>query len=160
MVREIREDRAFWVGYLVLLLVGVFLGLRSERTIAAVLAAHKLGVACSTPTTQQSTFDPVRLSLRDSLLVQAQPTVRDPFHAPPAKQQPRRVETRPALPEIPSLRALLYDKVNPSAKISIGSSLSGWLHEGDQFRGWTVADITPTSVWVSKESRVYVIRPQ
>ena len=160
MVREIREDRTFWVGYLVLLLVGVFLGLRSERTIAAVLAAHKYSVACSTPTTEQSAFDPVRLGLRDSLLVQARPTARDPFHAPPAKPQPRREEKRPALPEIPSLRALLYDKVNPSAKISVGSSLSGWLHEGDQFRGWTVVDITPTSVWVSKESRVYVIRPQ
>jgi len=160
VVRDIRNDKGFWTGYLLLLLVGVFLGLRSERTVTAVLAAQNRDIRSTSPSTGSLDIQPARLEFRDSLLVHTQPKVRDPFHPLPVKTKPRKVEPKPELPEIPSLRALLYDSVNPSAQINIGSSKSGWLHEGESFRGWTVINITPQSVWISKEHRTYVIRQE
>jgi hypothetical protein len=160
VVREIRNDKGFWAGYAVLLLVGIFLGLRSERTVTTVLAANSRDIRSTSPSTGPVIIDPVRLVLQDSLLVHTEPKVRDPFHPLPVKPKPRREEPKPELPEIPSLRALMYDSVNPSAQINIGSSRSGWLYEGDTFRGWKVINITQQSVWISKAHRTYVIRQE
>ncbi len=57
----------------------------------------------------------------------------------------------------PDLRALLYDNVNPSVQLSSGATTSGWLHKGDSFLGWTVVEITATSIRISRGGESIVL---
>lgn len=91
---------------------------------------------------------------------------RDPFGGPSA-QRSRAVDSdvgdevalatetpkKPAADAVPALKALVYDNVRPSVQLACEDALSPWLGQGDTFKGWTVLEIGPGSVWIRNGSR-------
>jgi len=71
---------------------------------------------------------------------------------------PETLAAGPPAPPTLALRAILVDRVGSSAKIRLGDEASGWLSEGDTFRGWTVVRIWPDSVEVRKDGRTRVLK--
>ncbi len=90
---------------------------------------------------------------------------RDPFRGPSAQpvrendgaavQTAEAVATpaKPATASVPALRALVYDNVRPSVQLACEDAISPWLGQGDTFKGWTVLEIGPGSVWIRNGSR-------
>ncbi len=88
---------------------------------------------------------------------------RDPFRAPSAQRtfdgsaapahtaQAQNVAT--AADAVPVLRALVFDNVRPSVQLACEDATSPWLGQGDTFKGWTVLEIGPGSVWIRNGSR-------
>ena len=60
---------------------------------------------------------------------------------------------KPAADAVPALKALVYDNVRPSVQLACEDALSPWLGQGDTFKGWTVLEIGPGSVWIRNGSR-------
>ncbi len=163
MSRKARKDVAFWTGCGAVLLFVLVLGLRCGQTVSAVLSARGQPTPEAKAAGGTGTADAFEIARRDSLVAAATPGERNPFRDPPPRERAptRRPETpRPVSEPPPSLRALLYDTVNPSVQLAVGNSASGWLLEGDVFKGWTVAAITPTSVTVTRGNRSLVLNSE
>jgi hypothetical protein len=149
MATDITSDKTLRMSLAFMALLVLVLGLRSQKTVTSVLtldhASHTASV--QTPT---GDLDLVRIDERDRRIAEAKPTGRDPFLQRETK--PRTVKVPVELREVlaPSLGALLYDNVNPSAQISIEGERSEWLRQGDEFKGWTIKSITPESVTITK----------
>jgi hypothetical protein len=97
------------------------------------------------------------LEAMDRRIASSAPCDRDPFSNPQVL-----VATRPGGSAVepagsPLLRMLLYDNVSPTVQLSVGEALSGPLHVGDTFRGWTVDAIRTTSVLVSRGGETLVL---
>jgi hypothetical protein len=151
------------LGILLLILCGVFLGVRMHAAIQSVLAA-RYEISLSGGNTSKSGRDPLlrRVQEKDDLLglESAGParqrrapgsSIRDPFH--PAVVAAA-VQAEPALaaetePEM-SLKALIFDRVSPSCLISVDGDPSGWMGVGESFHGWKITEIGPGSVSVSR----------
>lgn len=140
----------------VLLVSSLVLGVRAYGAVRAVLSGNQIGTAAQLPALSPTL---AHVALLDSLVTAAEPPRRDPFRdvviegpirstgAPsPAKEDPR-----------PVLRALLYDKQQPTAQISLGGATSGWLRVGDDFLGWKVTAIDAAAVRLSRAGEVVVL---
>lgn len=160
MSAETKRHLSFWIALGVLVVVGVVLGIRSKQAVTAVLAAKQSGIEVRDPSLRQRLAEVDKMRDRDSLLATALPTSRDPFRkarsAPRSQTRPVRDKT-PEVSGTPSLRALLFDNVAPTVQLSVGSVMSGWLHKGDSFHGWTVEEITSSSVRVSRDGSSIVL---
>jgi hypothetical protein len=151
--------KTFWIAYCVLCVGVAVLGLRSERTIASVLAGAWGDSAGHQSSQATPSATSLQLQVKDSLLVQARIGERDPFKPPVVKRAPTR-KRRPAPPKPepkPSLQTLLFDNVDPSVQLRLGGEPSGWLHVGDKFSGWTVVEITATSATIVKKDQSVVL---
>ncbi len=147
---------------LFLLVAAVLLGWRAERAVNAVQAS---GVLRSTSIPKASE-DPVleHVLSSDSLLAAIVPITRDPLRPPPLPSSSgRSVATAPAPSgddrAAPQVRALLFDRVRPSAQIEVGETTSGWLHEGDSFSGWTIARIQTDGVRIERGGESLLLPP-
>ena len=163
MMSNMQIDRRAWIGFGVLLLLVVALGVRGQRAASTVLT----GVGERQSTSVRSVDDPHDINavaIRDSILLEAQASDRNPFRqitvARAVAQEPTRTTTAPAprKPKKPKLLTLLYDDVAPTVKISVGSKRSDWLHVGDKFLEWKVDDISVASVSVTRRGKTVVLR--
>ena len=157
--RWLRDGENLKFGVALLLVVGIVLGVRSEAAIRAVLSFK--GATSVTADSQVARTKELseKMESRDRLLDGAVVGPRDPFHAPPAPQQAvKQVRApKPVPPVQPVIRAFLYDNVNPSVQIGVGAEVSGWMRKGDSFQGWTVVEITNTTVRVSRSGTSLVL---
>ncbi|MCK4412108.1 MAG: hypothetical protein KAY32_01055 [Candidatus Eisenbacteria sp.] len=150
-------SRGFWISLGVLVLIGVFLGARSWGAVRAVLAIQQESSMNQATDEVPWTSHAAVISYKDSLLANVVVAQRDPFDNPPVEYRPRvEIDPEPLVRE-PLLRAILYDTVNPSVILSVGSASSRWLHEGESFLGWRVADIASTAVTVTHGDRSAVL---
>ncbi len=158
-----KNNRALVVGYVVVLLMVVFLGVRTEQTVAAVLG----GSAQAKVEPKQDSAGArilAEIERRYQQLAEALPSLRDPFRDPPVpRSEPQRSRRRTPPPQptvvYPTIRSLLYDEINPSVKLSVGDQASGWLHVGSTFQGWTVREITAEGVRVAdRDGKLFQIR--
>ncbi len=91
---------------------------------------------------------------------------RDPFGGPSAQRaytagsdvddqvaQATEAPRRTVADAVPALKALVYDNVRPSVQLACEDAISPWLGQGDTFKGWTVLEIGPGSVWIRNGSR-------
>jgi hypothetical protein len=172
MTQSNREERVFWVGLAALLLVGIFLGVRAERGVRVVLSAQSGQSGGGTTVTADAEGQAMRVLLteldaKSARIEQAPAADRDPFREPapkllaqtaPVPATPRPTPKPP--PRVkPSLGALLYDEVNPSVQLRVGTLTSDWLHRGENFKDWTVVEIRPGAVTVSQDGDTVVLRP-
>jgi hypothetical protein len=145
--------RALWAAYGLLVAFTALLAIRSERTIAAVLAGASPKAPPAAAVAERTGSSADIVADRNHSIASAALGERDPFRSPPPPARsgtaPGSIDADPA----PILRTLLYDRVSPSVQLSIGRSTSGWLRAGDVFRGWVVVEIMPTSVRISKGDR-------
>jgi hypothetical protein len=155
------NGRMLWIGYCLLLALVTLMGLRSEGTIASVLSAQKLKASGTEVSPGQTSIDPAPLMRRDEMLAEAKAGQRDPFNPPPRAEQPvvrrpPRDRVAPA-PDRLFLRGIMYDEQDPRVQLAIGPNTSGWLREGDVYRGWTIVRISRTSVRVGQGERLFEI---
>jgi hypothetical protein len=159
-----KGNRALLFGYIAVLLMVLFLAMRTEKTVAAVL--------CGPPPSQlEPGLDATgariltEIESRYEQLAQALPALRDPFRdpvaekaPPPPPKRPRPV-TRDPQPVFPTVKSLLYDGIDPSVKLQIGDDSSGWLRVGRTFHGWTVQEISAGGVRVAdRKGNLFQIR--
>jgi hypothetical protein len=160
MSSDSRDRRLTRIGIAVMLALLAILGVRSAKTVQAVL--KPVAVAAATePAAASGVRDIAALGRRDSLIDSAAPNQRDPFRGstdpqPRAERSGAAVRER-AQPATPGLCALLFDNVNPTTQISIEGVRSGWLRQGDEFQGWKVAAITKDSVTMTKGGESLVL---
>lgn len=155
-VRSRRNQGATVAGVL-LLVAGVYLGVRAWATVREVLSPDP-GEA---PVPAAAAIDDVaRADAMDARLETVGEPERDPFHVPPRPVVHRRV-TRPAEPEAPPppvVRMILFDEVSPEVQIEVGGRLSGRLEVGSSFGGWTVVSISENTVVVSNDEETHTLR--
>jgi hypothetical protein len=151
-------SRGFWISLGLLALIGGFLAARSWGATRVVLQIQREATLSLAADEIQWTSHAAVITHKDSLLANVAPGRRDPFDRPPATWRPP-VATAAPEPVVrePLLRAILYDEVDPSVILSVGSATSRWLHEGENFLGWRVADIGPTAVTVTHGDRSAVL---
>lgn len=158
-----QHDRKYYtVGICAMLLVVLLLGMRSMQTVKAVLADKVPLVEQEVQHPQLVKEELKGVTSRDSLVAAAvlDSSLRDPFFGAVSKHDPRSPVKAPrqaARLVEPLLTALIFDNVNPTVQISVGSERSDWLRAGDQFRGWQVAEIDANSVKVKKGDREIVL---
>jgi len=112
--------------------------------------------------------DTILINQKVGYLQQSVSSGRDPFIEKTKKRsnpkpkstgsnssKPKPAKPKKQLP--PVLRALLYDTVSPLVKLSDKGVVSGWMHVGDEFKGWTIEFISSNSVTVSKNGKVVVL---
>jgi hypothetical protein len=153
---------SFWGAYALILLVVIMLGFRGVMAMGSVLHGARATSINPGVSPDQGSDAVGALENRDSLLTSARIEGRDPFSNPviaPQVTATERREAKPRQPEIPGLRALLYDGVKPVARLILGNSESDWLHVGESFQGWVVTDIRPNQVMISKDGQQIVLRP-
>ena len=145
------QDRAFLPGFVAVLLVGSFLGIRAGEAVRMVLGVQAGAERRSSASSPAKSEPLVAVARRDSLIAAAGAFFRDPFHpaAEPVTLRPPPLFAPPP-PIQPTLRALLFDPAVPLAQIAVGSAISGWLHPGEVFQGWTVEEISAKSVRLSR----------
>ena len=156
-----QENRNFWTGFAVLLLVGILLGVRAENATRAVLGFEHPAATAGKSIAGVPTPSLAGIAHRDSLIAAAAASDRDPFHgaAAPRAYRPAAADTSRPQPA-PVIRALLFDPNNAEVKLGLGPQSSGWLHQGESFGGWTVVQIKPKSVWISRNgNNVYLSSP-
>lgn len=140
------------LGLALLLVAGIVLGMRGAAGVRSVLS-FKGGQALAAGThVPKAVALSGTMETRDKMLSGAVVASRDPFRPPPAPPQAiKEVKNpKPEPPRPPSVRAFLYDNVNPTVQLGVGADVSGWMRKGDSFQGWTVVEITATTVRVSR----------
>lgn len=167
-----RGGRALLFGYVIVLLMVLVLAFRTEQTIAAVLGGGQPPrVEAKEETAGARLLGEIQR--RYEKLAQALPVLRDPFKDPPASAQARQAaqqaarqadqagspqQAEPSGPLFPTVRAIVFDQFNPSVQLTLNNEISGWLHRGDSFHGWSVTQITAQSVRVEKDGASYQLR--
>jgi len=155
------QTRVFWFACFLLLLVAVFFGFRGHKALNAGSFVAESAADNLRGESDSWMPDTVLLNEKVAYLQGAVAARRDPFSEPPkVKTKPKAASTgtkttkteKPKAPKLrpPSLRALLYDTVHPSVKLSWDGKSSEWLHVGDKFQGWRIVDITSRTVIVEK----------
>ena len=147
--------RVFWIALAAVMVLSVLMAVRSAKTASLVLSDRETVVAASASGGGQ--YDLEKLAHRDSLLAAAEAAKRDPFRAP--VRRVRRTVKAPVVKRIdpPTLKALIYDHVNPTARLRLGEDNSGWLKVGDTFKGWKVTEITSNSVRIAQGGKNLVL---
>lgn len=158
MNNPVPQSHISWIGLGLLGLLGIFLAVRAEHAVGLVLA-RRHAVPESQPVSGSDLSARIgAMAARDSLEAAAQPGERDPFRDPPPRA-PRQAlgavaGSPPAQAELsPVARAVLYDRVDPRAQLSVGPEVSAWLRPGDAFQGWTVVRITPATITLAQGER-------
>lgn len=157
--RWFRDGDNLKLGVTLLIVAGVVLGVRSVAGVRAVLSFKVATALVADPQVAKAQALSETTDSRDKLLDDAVVGPRDPFHAPPAPEPViKQVKTpKPEPPVHPTIRAFLYDNVNPSVQLGVGAEVSGWMRRGDSFQGWTVVEITATAVRVSRSGTSLVL---
>ena len=158
MTPQEQGSQTFWSGFLVLLLVGILLGIRAGNAVQAVLEFQGGAPAPAKTAIPPDNTSAAAMAHRDSLIAGAHAGLRDPFHslAAPRIYRPAPPDTARAQ-ATPTLKAMFFDPASPMVKLSLGTSNSGWLHPGDTFAGWSVVEIQPKTVWISRNgNNVYL----
>lgn len=161
---RITNDHRIWAGLAVLLVIMAMLGFRSQRAASEVLSFRNESDV-PVVSTGGDLHGLLGLARRDSMLDATCAAKNTPFRNPNfiqdiARQDPQRKSGTPAPARMvePKLLTLLHDDVNPCVQISVGSDRSGWLHQGDSFRGWSVNEIVREGVTVAKQNKTLVLR--
>ncbi len=152
-----KESRSGMTSAGVVLVVGVILAILAGRSVQGVLSVRMTG---DPPAGGAAGSAAAPVGDPDNSVASATVSGRDPFRPPPAPRPEGQASVRQPVQKVtepPVVRALLYDNVNPTVQIGIGGETSGWLHIGDLFEGWTVVDITATSVRVSRDGESVVL---
>jgi hypothetical protein len=167
MAKTDLEARNFWIGFIALLLVGVFLGVQAGRRASTVMATRPDApvVADAEATSQRALI--ADLDAKAARVQRAFDGPRDPFSDPPAPQrddasaapESPRTPPSPARTPPPALRAVVFDEVSPSVQLSAGTRTSDWLHQGDVFQGWKIDRIEAHSVTVTRNGEIAVLKP-
>lgn len=159
MIQHTQERTAFRIALALIMLLVVGLGVRSGKTVDAVLTYQPDTVGSVAAPAIGDGIDLDAVARRDSILAATSVQDRDPFTALAAapKPKPKRVRRAPKIVN-PTLNALLFDNVNPMVQISIAGERSGWLHKEEEFRGWRVTRIAKDSVEVRNKKRSVVLK--
>jgi hypothetical protein len=160
MNRRRRNERGSAVlTALVLAVSGIYLALRCWSAVQAMTAPPPRAEVASP---EGSAALVAQAEARDGMPAQAGPPERDPFHrvrvTPP--RPARTTRAAPAEPALPVLRMILYDEIRPEVQFSVDGDLSGRLHPGQSFRGWTVRSISTRSCVVEKDGRSLTLTPR
>jgi hypothetical protein len=166
MTKPTSDARNFWIGLIALLLVGLFLAVRTERGVSMVTATRPDAPIAKDAEAASQRALLADLDAKAARVRTAIAGERDPFRDPPvfrseaasADAAPARPAPPPRVPP-PGLRAVVYDQVNPSVQLSSGARTSDWLHQGDIFQGWKIEKIESKSVTVSRNGEIAVLRP-
>lgn len=137
-----------------MLLLCALMGMRSGKTVLLVLDDPTVVTETAANT---SLIDYARLAQRDSLLAGATIGDRDPFRPVPVHTRRKTTVRQVKQQVLPTLKALLFDHVNPTARLNIGEEVSGWLRVGDSFQGWNVTEITESSVKLAQGKKALVL---
>ena len=127
MADRILNQRFFWIFFAVLLALGLFLGAHAGRT-AMILLGEDVGMAHVDAPAAVTNVEVETLTVQDSLIAQAEQGIRDPFRPPyhlRKKTTPQAPAPTPVV--LPKLKALLFDHVNPTARLSAAEETSAWL---------------------------------
>jgi hypothetical protein len=160
MAPEGSRNPAQTVAIALLFVVIVFLGLRTYQVARAVLGGWGDAAGMQeVPRTRDVLGETI--VTKDSLLASARPAERNPLGDPPRRRTRTRTPPPPVEVKsvIPELGALLYDTVAPMIQLKTGSSVSGWLHQGEVFQGWTVTEIQPRSATIKKGDHQVTLVP-
>jgi hypothetical protein len=152
--RKRNQRGAATVAALILLITGLFLIFRAWGAAQMVLsperAKHAAPAKEEVPLVQSA-------EERDAAIAAEGSPGRDPMHWPPAPPRPPRhhkpAEPPPLVP--PTVRMILFDQVRPTVRIEVEGQLSGDLHVGDSFKGWTVVSIKSGTVDVAKDGKTF-----
>jgi len=162
------QSKAFWLVSFLLILVTVFFGLRGRSALnAGSFVASSVADSLREGSAEWMP-DTILVNQKSAHLAAAVMTGRNPFTGAkkvitkpkPADPGPKLTmpdDPKPPVLNPPSLRALLYDTVHPSAKLNRDGEVSGWLHVGDEFRGWVIVEITSNAVTVKKDGQTRVL---
>jgi len=158
--------RLFWLALASFALVLLIQGFRTSHVVSVLLDRTDRETVRKQAGERKPDALLAMVDQKDSLVVAATGAERNPFGDPPRPRRPR-VERpqnqapapppRPVEEKPPTLRTLLFDRVNPSVQLRDASRSSGWLHVGDTFDGWLVEEILENSVRISKGSRSVVL---
>lgn len=160
MNRHRRNERGSAVlTALVLAVSGIYLAFRAWSAVQAMTAPPP---RADTPPVEGSATLVARAEARDGELAQAAPPERDPFNRVRVSRpsRPRAAQTAPAQPALPVLRMILFDEIRPEVQFSVDGDLSGRLHPGQSFEGWTVMSISTRSCVVQNGSRTLTLSPR
>ncbi len=162
------DNRAFWVLCVGLMLAAAFFGARGHKalTIGSFIASSSAENLRSSSSSWKP--DTILINQKVSYLQLAVNAGRDPFGEAPRKKvepKPKDTGSESTIPKAPkpkkvippTLRALLYDTVDPSAKLSKKDKVSSWLHVGDEFQGWRIVEISQNTVTISKNGKSIVL---
>lgn len=152
--RKRNQRGAASVAALILLITGLFLVYRGWSAAQLVLSPSRAGRAAAA----KEEVPLVQSAERQDAAIAAEGSPeRDPLHWPPAPPSPPKhhqpAEPPPLVP--PTVRMILYDKVNPTVRIDVEGQSSGDLHVGDSFKGWTVVSIKSGTVEVAKDGKTF-----
>lgn len=161
--------RGISIGFGLIVAVGVFHGFRNHGIMDTV-EAIQIAPADQLTYPASSMPDTSTINAKAWLVHRAEATERDPFGNPPKKiswSKPNNVKSGEGIPAPsapapkkvtpPTLRALLFDTVNPSVKLTRNGEVSGWLHLGDSFGGWKISEITPAGATVERDGKAIVL---
>lgn len=159
MSRRRNERGSAVLTALVLAVSGIYLAFRCWSAVQAMTAQPP---AADVPSLEGSAVLVAKAEARDGKLTAAPPPERDPFNrVRVTRPRPERtVRQAPAEPALPVLRMILYDEIRPEVQFSVGGDLSGRLHPGQSFRGWTVQSISTRSCVVQKDGRSLTLTPR
>jgi hypothetical protein len=151
--------KTIWSVVVIAALGTGIIGVRTERSVTMVLSLDQLARVLTDPgSITMNGQSPDSTEEGDANLEESS---RDPFEffKIERKKTPRRNRPAPKRPEpVPTLTALLFDTVEPGVQLTLGDTRSQWLHHGDEFQGWRVAEIHETSATVTKGERTLVLR--
>ncbi len=158
MKQKTHGDRFFWLGCGLVGIVLLILVFRCERAVTSVVSTHSAAEQQALAPASSGGTIYAMVAMKDSLIASAGSVERDPFlvvEAPKPKPAPRKA--RPAkkrrLPAPPRLTAILFEEADPMVKITVGSTVSGWLRNGEVYKGWTIVKIEETTVEVHDKHR-------
>ncbi|MFO7653328.1 MAG: hypothetical protein R6X25_05830 [Candidatus Krumholzibacteriia bacterium] len=159
----LQGSRGLLIGYAFVVLMVVFLAMRAQQTMGAVLHTDEPAVAQAQPTAAVRVADELRR--RFEQLSEALPAARDPFRNPPVSVPTPRVRrapvaAAPAAPVFPAVQAIIYNLHDSRVQVRLGDAVSDWLYEGDTFGGWKVERITADSIRVSRGDEHQQLRVQ
>jgi len=169
MAFEAGKTRGVIIGFALVLAVCLFLVFRNHGAVETVEAVQVVP-AGQVGQSSGSMPDTIAIGKKVNRIRHAVAGDRDPFGAPPkAKPHPKSKSaskggnsSKPAKPrpkklKPPTKRAILYDTINPSAKLTLKGRVSEWLQVGDSFQGWTVTEITSSTVTVSRDGKTFLL---
>ena len=144
MANGTQRNRQLWLGFALLVLVGVLLGLKTQQAVSLVLGAkNRVSIGNSFQPAPEGALL-AQVANRDSLLEDTGSLDRDPFRNP-IVWKPSKVRTDKP------------EKDGEAVPISTGAVTSGWLRKGDSFQGWVIVEIGPDSVRISKNDENVVL---
>jgi hypothetical protein len=156
------DKKHYAIGIGLMLAVVLVLGVRSKATVDAVLADKAPVEAASTEHKRLVNDEMSGVTYRDSLVAIAHlaEDLIDPFLGDKALPQKVAAKAPPRVARLikPRLAALIFDDVDPTVQIRVAGERSNWLHTGDRFKGWQVAEIDSKSVKVKKGDREVVLK--